>query len=245
VNEDAVSQIVVATMTWGRTPEEEELLLGSLEVLTVHGLPILAADGGSRPEFVDCLRALPGVTVLTPDLGAGPRLLGQVRAALDGAVETGAEWILYTEPDKRGFFRDRVAALLEAPRENAGMLVPSRDASSFATFPEGQRMAERLLNHACGLVLGAEGDYLYGPMLMRRDLVPLFGRIEEPDLGFGWRTFMMAVSHRSGLPVRLWPADLRCPEDQRDEDTPKDRAYRRQQVAQGIRGLALGLHLPL
>jgi hypothetical protein len=232
-------------MTWARTPDEEALLFGCLEALTAHGLPIVAADGGSGRELVERLRALPRTTVLTPALGSGPRLLLQVRAALEGAAEKGAEWVLYTEPDKGGFFRDRIPALLEAPRENVGMLVPSRDAGSFATFPEGQRIAETLLNHACGLALGAEGDYLYGPMLMRRDLVPLFGRIDEPDLGFGWRTFMMAVSHRSGLPVRLWPAALPCPEDQQDEDTPKDRAYRRQQVAQGIRGLALGLHLPL
>ena len=137
-----MSRTVVATVTWGRTSEEEELLFGSLATLTDHGLPIVAADGGSRAEFVDRLRSLPRTTVLTPDLGSGPRLLGQVRAALDAAVEGGADWILYTEPDKRGFFRDRVPALLEAPREHVGILVPSRDAGSFATFPEGQRIAE-------------------------------------------------------------------------------------------------------
>lgn len=237
---------VAATITWARTESEAALLCEGLRLLSAHGLPVVAADGGSLAGFTERVRGLPNLSLAPYQPGQRPRLVGQVQAALAGAAALGADYVLYTEPDKRWFFAHRLEAYLDALPQDAGvgMLIAARDERSFATFPAGQQLTETLTNQLLGEALGRAGDYLYGPLLIRADLVPHVCRIRE-DVGWGWRPYLMAVCRRLGLPIGLHTADHPCPEEQRGEDDAASRVYRMEQMAQNVKGLALGLKTPL
>jgi hypothetical protein len=133
---------------------------------------------------------------------------------------------------------------LGAGVDDAGIVVPMRDEASFATFPAAQRLPESLFNRLAAATLGlpSGADVLYGPLLIHGKLVPHVSRIEEA-CGWGWRTFLLAVCHRLGVPIRTWTADLPCPEDQRGENDEAARLYRIAQMAQNVRGLELGLRV--
>ena len=240
-----MTRIAGATITRARTPGEAELLLTALQALGRHGLPIAVGDGGSGAAFLQRLRALPGVTPAPPRTGR-IGLVAQVQSALEAASDSGPDYLLYTEPDKRWFFENRLAGLLAhlERQPGAGILVPARDPASFATFPEGQRFTETLLNRLCGRAFEQEGDYLYGPLLIRADLLSYVKKVPA-DAGWGWRIYLLAVAKRLGLAVPCWVAALPCPEEQRGEDDAAARIYRIEQLAQGTAGLAAGLKADL
>lgn len=238
--------VCIATITLARSPSEEALLYESLGSLSRHGIPTLVADGGSREEFTRRIAGIPGIDLAPKIPTRAPRLVSQVQTALAEAARGDCRYILYTEPDKKWFFENRMSDFLATPAEHegAGMIIASRDVASFGTFPEGQQLTERVTNELCEGVLGIRGDFFYGPLLLHRDLVPQVLEISE-EIGWGWRPFAMVVTRKMGLPVVCWEADLPCPEEERGEDDPKSRAYRMEQLAQNARGLALGIKLGL
>jgi hypothetical protein len=61
------------------------------------------------------------------------------------------------------------------------------------------------------------------------------------DLGWGWRPYLMAVTLRLGHRLVCLESDFQCPEHQRGEDEPAARIYRMEQLAQNVKGLAMGL----
>ncbi|MBC8102680.1 MAG: hypothetical protein H7Z41_08850 [Cytophagales bacterium] len=233
--------ITIAAPILARTESEAQILLQSVRSLARQALPLFFADGGSIPGFREDLAKISRVTVRqTP--GEGPRLVSQVRQALDAAQETRTPYILYTEPDKQWFFENRLETFLSNATTDAsevGIYLPARDAASFATFPRVQQTPEQLFNALAAETLGRQADLLYGPLLLRRDLVPLLDPL-PPDLGWGWRTFLVVAAHRHGLPLVTWEADLPCPEEQRGEGDEQSQTYRLEQLAQNIRGLVLG-----
>ena len=237
--------IAVATITRVRNPTEADLLLSALQALARHELPVAVADGGSGAGFLERLRAIPGVTTARPQVGR-IGLVAQVQSALAAAGESNPGYIFYTEPDKLWFFENRLTDFLAqlARHPGAGILVPARDSPSFATFPDGQRFTESLLNQLCSRVFEQEGDYLYGPLLVHADLAPYVQKVPF-DLGWGWRIYLLAIAMRLELGVRCWLADLPCPIEQRGEDDASARTYRIEQLAQGTAGLAAGLKVDL
>jgi hypothetical protein len=241
---DARCDVAAALPVRARTPAEAALLRDSLLRLGTHGLPMVVSDAGSTPEFAAFLAALPGARVVAP---VRPGLLGQVQAALRGARDLGARRILYTEPDKLWFFVNRLGDFLAADRVRGGdgVLVAARDDASFATFPAGQRLTERLLRELCADALGTGGyDVTYGPLLLDPALVGHVEAVDDPALGWGWRVFVLAAARRLGMPLRFFADDLPCPPEQRGEDDECSRIYRTEQLAQNVRGLALGLKMP-
>lgn len=234
------SDIVIAAPILARNAAEADILAHSAARLAEHG-PVILTDGGSIDSFVERVSAIKGVTVL-PTPGTGPRLVAQVCQALTRAAEYGATRIFYTEPDKRWFFENRLAEFLTQSNTNAfdaGVCLPARDARSFATFPAGQQMPERLFNTLAGETLGLQTDFLYGPLLLSAGIVSFLTDVPN-DLGWGWRTFLLTVAARRGLPIIACEADLPCPQEQRGEDDERSRTYRIEQMAQNVRGLALG-----
>src|SRR5215208_7224778 len=93
--------VVVATITWARTPLEDERLRRSLEQLAEVHIPVAVADAGTDPRFTDFLSQLPGFQVTVPSERG---LVAQVTASVDLAAGFGTPFILYTEPDKSHFF---------------------------------------------------------------------------------------------------------------------------------------------
>lgn len=234
-------EIVIATITLARNDAETERLSRAITALAAHALPIIAADGGSTGDFIASLRRIPDLTFYPFEPGPGPRLLTQVKTALNAAAALKPRYILYTEPDKQWFFEHRLQSFV-AQGLAAGPLgvgIAARDEASFRTYPAFQQYTESVTARLSAEVLGQTGDILYGPLLLDPALVRYVTALTE-DVGWGWRPFVMAVAQRLGLAVRHFTLDLPCPPEQRDEDDKKARLYRMEQLAQNARGLALG-----
>ncbi|HJQ32782.1 MAG TPA: hypothetical protein VJ866_11410 [Pyrinomonadaceae bacterium] len=226
--------VAVATMTWARDEAEAELLRESLPLLAGLGLPVFVTDGGSGAAFIDFLHTLPNFQVCDPPR-RGP--WEQVRQSLAAAEAAGRAFVLYTEPDKSDFFRRVLRDFIsEAPGgEDVGVVLASRSAESFETFPEFQRRTEEAINLCCAELVGAHGDFSYGPFLLNRALVNNV-RSGPHGLGWGWRPYAFGTAHRLGYRVESVVRDLPCPPAQR-EDSPRERLYRMRQLAQSVEGL--------
>lgn len=240
------SKIVCATMTLAKDVMDADRLYESVRILVStlsgRGCPVVIADGGSPAGFIRRIRALPDVILSTrPD--RDPRgLVPQVKRALAEARKQDPSFVLYTEPDKSWFFEHHLVPFLgqAADHPQAGLIVAARDKESFATFPLGQRRTEDALNRLCAEFLGPSGDFVYGPLLINSGLLPYVDKIPD-DLGWGWRTFLLAVACRKPYLLVPYTAYFPCPEPQRTEDGEKDRIYRLRQLAENVRGLAEGM----
>jgi hypothetical protein len=232
--------LAVCTITLAKRAEEEALLLRSLATLcnTVQH-PVIIADGGSRPEFVEQLRALPRAQVLGPVQGLVP----QVHAALAHARDSVPDWILYTEPDKRRFFRKHLACYLQqTAAPPADLIVAARTPAAFRTFPRPQRAIERRFNRLAADILNLPhgADVLYGPLLFRGALLST-ALAAAPDLGWGWRIYLLAQARRHGRTIAFHCGPFRCPPSQRRPDPLTEHRHRLKQLADNARGLMLGL----
>jgi hypothetical protein len=230
------SKLSIATITWARDAQEEQVLRESLTRLAALDIPVFMTDGGSGPAFLDFLYSIPHFTVLAP---VGQGLWAQARTSLKAALANQPDFICYTEPDKGNFFRLALPRLLAAapPQDQAGVVLASRSAAGLATFPAFQQATETTINRCCAEVIGLEADYTYGPFLLRPELVTYVDQLPE-DIGWGWRPFTFGVAHRLGYPVVSWQGEMTCPPDQR-QDSPQERLYRIRQLHQNIQGLLL------
>jgi len=229
-----MSEVAIATMTWVRTQKEEALLRRTLTSLARCGLPVAVADSGTSRDFLHFLERSPQFAVTVPvDTG----LVAQIKASVGTAAATGSRFILYTEPDKEGFFERRLVDFLDAASDHAdaGVIIASRSPESLLTFPRMQRYTEGVINHLCGELIGVPCDYSYGPFLLNTTLVP-FVEALEPALGWGWRHFIFRMAHRQGHRVVPLIGDYPCPDDQRTEDA-EERAHRVRQLSQNLLGL--------
>jgi hypothetical protein len=228
------ADVAIATMTMVRSSEEEAQLRRSLRVLAESGLPVAVADGGGSEAFSRFLAQLPGVTVTVP-IRRG--LVAQVQESIDCAATFGMERILYTEPDKEEFFATHLQRFVARAADAAefGVVLAARSRSSFETFPPMQRYVESVVNHLCGERLGVEGDYCYGPFILRTRLVPHVA-CAAPNLGWGWRPFVFLAAHRQGFGITHVVGDYPCPVDQRTEDEA-ERMHRLRQLRENIAGL--------
>jgi len=231
--------VAIATMTRAQDRHEAELIVRALARLSRTSLPIAIADGGSPPRFVDAIRQLSGVTCVPPK---HPGLVGQVQASLMAANATGRPYILYTEPDKRGFFDRGLMDFVRRAPANSGVVLAARSADAFQTFPPFQRLAEDAANELCGGVVELNTDFFYGPFLLHRRLMAAVARAPR-TLGWGWRPFVFATAHRLGLPIATVVGDYRCPRGQRQEDD-RDRRHRVRQLAENVAGLIEALTPP-
>lgn len=230
------NKIAVTTMTWARDAEEEKLLRESLTYLARLNIPVFVTDGGSNDEFVNFLQAFPHFTLCeTTEKG----LWAQVRCSLRAAYQHGAEVILYTEPDKRDFFREHLMDFIAAApdEEKVWIVLAARSAKSFASFPQFQQHTETTINRCCGEVTGQNTDYTYGPFLLRHELVPALESVAA-DIGWGWRPYAFGIAHKLGYRIEQFIADFACPPEQR-EDSAAERIYRIKQLEQSVRGLLL------
>jgi hypothetical protein len=226
--------VSVATITWARDDAEEQRLRAALSVLAGSRLRVAIADTGTNSEFTRFLATCPNFTVTIPDK---PSLLTQVQASLLSAATWQPDFILYTEPDKEQFFKYGMGNLIaRAPRNaDAGVVLAARSDTSFATFPPIQRLTESTINDLTGRFIRTPGDYSYGPMLVNPGLVPYISAL-EPQIGWGWRHFVVASAVRLGYRVFHVVGDHPCPPDQQTEDQEEE-LHRMKQLSQNIQGL--------
>jgi hypothetical protein len=229
-----VRDISIATVTLVRREDEERLLRTSLQRLSRHGMRVALSDGGSPPAFVQFVQTLERFTMVPP---AGGGLVAQVTASMRAAAAWQTAFILYTEPDKHLFFDGRLADFVaRAPsNDNVGVVLAARDQPSFSTFPPFQQRTEGALNAICADLVGARGDYCYGPFLMNRALLSELDAMKS-ELGWGWRPFIFAAARRRGYDVVHHVGDFPCPPEQRHEDE-SERIHRLRQLRQNVEGL--------
>jgi hypothetical protein len=228
-------EVAVATMTWARDEAEERLLRESLPVLADFGAPVFVTDGGSGGPFLDFLQSLPRFRVF--EAGA-PGVWPQARTSINAAADTNAaRFILYTEPDKRDFFRDGLREFVAEAQaaDDVGVVLASRSAESFATFPEFQRHTETAINRCCAEALGVEADFTYGPFLLNRALVPRLSHAAD-EIGWGWRPYAFGAARAEGYRLLHVERHRPCPPEQREDDGA-ERLYRVKQLGQNIQGL--------
>ncbi|MGZ3938880.1 MAG: hypothetical protein ACXVLT_09470 [Flavisolibacter sp.] len=226
-----MNKLCIATISLARSEEEDKALRESLSRLAKSGLPVFVTDGGSPERFRTILNSLPNFNVLQAK-GLWPQAKSSIRAAKDA----GADFILYTEPDKLEFFSDHLHKLLEQPIDDSvGVLLAGRSAKGFASFPSFQQMTETAINNCCKEIIGKDIDYCYGPFLFNSRLIAYLDVLDD-NCGWGWRPFVFAVAHRLGLRVEGFEGDFNCPVDQREDDEG-ERIYRMKQLTQNINGL--------
>jgi hypothetical protein len=229
-----LNSVSVATITRVRDPREERLITRTLSALSNLGIPVVVADGGSPAAFVDRLSRIPHLTLTPPD---HPGLIGQVKASVRKARESGSAYILYLESDKELFVSGPMTHFIESAiaEPDTGVILASRSRHSFETFPPFQRRTESAFNTVASDVIGLGADYLYGPFLMEHSVAAHVEGIAA-DLGWGWRPFIFATTRRLGRRVRAIEGDYVCPSDQANEDD-EDRLHRLRQLRQNIDGL--------
>jgi hypothetical protein len=223
--------VCIATISWARNEEEENTLSESLTGLAGLGIPVYITDGGSSERFRKCLNSFPNFSVQQAK-GLWPQAKNSIRAA----QQSGAHFILYTEPDKFEFFSNHLSNLLGQPVDDkTGVLLASRSSQAFSTFPSFQQMTETTINNCCKEVIGTDIDYCYGPFLFNVKLIRYLDALDD-NCGWGWRPFVFAMAHRLGLRVESFKGDFYCPADQRQDDEG-ERIYRMKQLTQNINGL--------
>jgi hypothetical protein len=228
------ADIAIATMSWARTDDEETRLSRALTRLCDLGVPVCLSDRGTSGRLTERLTRLPNLRMATPAAG----LVTQVQSSIRLAGTLGCGWILYTEPDKEDFFDGGLGEFIaNAPSSSdVGVVLASRTADSFQSFPPMQRETEEIINHLISDQIGVSGDYSYGPFLFSRTL--LADVLSLPShLGWGWRHATFLAAHRRGLRVLHAAGDFRCPPDQREE-SDADRRHRLIQLSQNVLGLA-------
>ena len=232
------ADVCVATVTWARDAHEAELIRRSLTALSAAGLPLVVADGGSSGDFLFSLERVPHLTLVQTE---GRGLVAQVKASVAAAAGSNRRFVLYAESDKLMFFDQKLGRfLLEAPEtDDIGVVISARTDKSLATFPRTQRVTEAAINSLTGDFVGLAGDYSYGPFLLNRRLAAHLDAL-PPEIGWGWRHYLFAVTARLGLRVVHVLDDLPCPEDQRVDDE-QERVHRLKQLTQNVNGLLLGM----
>lgn len=227
-----INELCVATISLARNKEEQKLLRTSLKQLAALTIPVCITDGGSPKDFINFLHGIPHFKIFEAR-GLWP----QAKRSITHAAKSGAQFIFYTEPDKLEFFTNHLKKMLETINvdEETGILLASRSAKGFSTFPSFQQMTETTINNCCKEVIGKEMDYCYGPFLFNTQLIPFLEKLDD-NIGWGWRPFAFAISRRLGLEVSNFEGDFNCPLDQR-EDNATERIYRMKQLTQNINGI--------
>ena len=224
--------VCVATISLARNEKEEKALRDSLEQLAVLNTPVYITDGGSTKSFLRFLQSIPQFTLFEAK-GLWP----QAKMSITEAKKTGANFIFYTEPDKKEFLSKYAKRMLEEiiADERTGVVIASRSANGFATFPLFQQMTETTINNCCKEVIGKEIDYCYGPFFFNSKLIPFLEKLNN-DIGWGWRPFLFAAAHRLGWKIESHEGDFNCPLEQRENEA-NERIYRMKQLTQNISGI--------
>lgn len=220
--------VAISTITLERG--DRKRLEDSLYSLTKLGIPVVAVDGGSSESFINSMRKM-GIQVFH-STGLGYQLKNSLWRA-SGL----ADYVLYTEPDKKEWIERKLLESLEAYSDSGldvGLI--GRTPESMATFSPSHQFAENLFNSIIQQYTGNQGDSAYGPRIMPSSHVKEIESLNK-DIGWGSLSYLLARAFRSGLKVGTIYTAVECPPSERTDQ----RAYRLFQLSQLCLGFSMGL----
>jgi hypothetical protein len=133
--------LIVATISWARNEGEEKVLRTSLQQLAELDIRVCITDGGSTGSFLEFLHSIPHFIVRRAQ-GLWP----QARLSITTAMENGAKYIFYTEPDKLQFFSNHLKQMFNAIEiEETGVVVASRSPKVFQAFRHFSKLRKQPL----------------------------------------------------------------------------------------------------
>ena len=230
----------VAIVTMARAPSEVEVrrITEGLTLAAGMGLPVFVTDHPGNPGVARSVEMLPNVDLARQDSD----MVARVSSSFRRALERGADVCVYTEPDKIPFFQSGLGRLVQTARQNPNALViAARNASAFATVPEGQRFLESRSSEIASAFLGVKADYYFGPFAVPGEAVGRYLPGCWGSLGWGWRTYLMGRCIRDGVPVVIMEGSFEAPEWNRGEDDAASRLYRLKQFVESVEGVRQAL----
>lgn len=161
-----------------------DLAIEAIKVAVEKGYQLAVVDGGSSAAFKDALSVL-GIRVIDQEekgMSASRRQVFQ-----EAAILRGVDAICWTEPEKISMVENLGKAVKPILEGRADIVVPTRTAESYKTYPEQQVKSEQKANHLFSEVLRLTGllpidnpdlDTFFGPRVFRNEpeIVQLFTR---------------------------------------------------------------------
>jgi len=228
------ADIAVATVSWIRTAKEAGLILKTIEALSQLELPVVIVDGGSDPRYLQKIREMKNVVLLTGGKGLTAQLIESQRLAAKLA-----KTIFYLHTDKLDFALETAPKMIEYYRslKHQGVLVPTRTPASMATYPIFQQKVEDFLNYFMSDYLGVTADYYAGPKIYPASLVSYLDQLQG-EIGWGFEAYFYALAKRLEMPFDFLSFYMNSPVDIDDKEETKK--YRLKVTQWQIDGLAQG-----
>ena len=235
-----VDNLTLITITLAKDHIEAAHLAKCLKVAAQHSAHIVVGDAAHGLNMQEYLTGVPNVFVHRTG-GDRQTLVGQLMTAICNLPAPSPSFVLYSEPDKLEFFERQLPRFASALslEDEIGIVLMARDDAQFSTFPSAMQLTESLTNTLVASFIGTPGDYCYGPMLIRTELLEVLDIDKDAQtLGWGWRFLVMGYARKKGLRIKHIPFAAPCPFEQRGE---KSDLYRLQQMSQNVEGLRRGL----
>lgn len=212
MRENSRTVLVTSTKFDFAVPSEEcraLLSLAAMDKAQAIGLPVISADAGSSPRYIEAARER-GAMIFK---ASGKTLGAQRREAIARAQQLHPLCIVYSEIEKLPLIAEVPHIVEPILSGKAEMVVPRRQ--SLESYPSLQQRSEHIMNSHWQMLTGIPLDVSFGPRAWHASLSPLFLSYTG-DYGDLWESIMIPVldavlsGHRVGEVV----LNYRNPEEQ-------------------------------
>ncbi|MFZ3077905.1 MAG: glycosyltransferase [Candidatus Aenigmatarchaeota archaeon] len=225
-------KIIVATITWdGGISAEGGKIIKTMRELKKYGYDVITVDGGSSKETIEGMRESGAKIYRQKGKGIGSAMKESIRHAYD----SGADAIVYMESDKYSYPKEIEKTIGPVLGGKADLVVPSRSAKSFLTYPPFQILTESLINASISVILKNFADYTYGSRTFGRKVAPYFFESRYSDWGVMYNPLKRLK--QDGFKTKAVYVDVSFPkEDYRKEfASAKVWRYRLKQIKQDLK----------
>lgn len=201
------SFLAISTVTWIRSDEERQIVLGTLEALNKLEVPVVVVDKSSLDDKKR-IKSFKNVSLF--ESGS---LTEQVFLAQRESAKV-ADYIFYLQSDKQDFAKDTAPLILEEYKRlpAKGMFTAARTKESFQTYLSFQRSQEEFLNMFISDYIGIENDYFAGPKIYPANLVNYLVQLKG-EIGWGMESFYYVLAKRLNMPFNFMKCDIKAPKD--------------------------------
>lgn len=192
---------------------------------TALGHSVTIVDGSPNSLVRDALSGFPRCLVIRqagPGMGASRRQLFAAEAmSLDHWSKGDPSIFLWVEPEKGDIIRHIPALFAPIEAGEADIVLPARTDVGFASYPAAQATSEKAANAVFAEVTGKELDVMVGPVMVRKEMLPIFAACNPTQYGaadtYIQQIALMEAMHQ-GARVASVPIDFFYPAAQRHEE---------------------------